>query len=62
MLSSLEESMLPGFGQGSVDLPGAQILFKATMSEERVALPPCGQGWGLRLKGRETQSRFEAMA
>lgn len=54
--------MLPGFGQGSVDLPGAQILLKATMSEERVALPPCGQGWGLRLKGREAQSRLEAMA
>lgn len=54
--------MLPGFGQGSVDLPGAQILLKAIMSEERVTLPPCGQGWGLRLKDREAQSRLEAMA
>lgn len=62
MLSFLDESMAPGFGHGSMVLPGAQILFKANMSwRAGDALPPSGQGSELRLKVRDTQSWLEAM-
>lgn len=44
--------MASGFGHGSMDFPGAQILFKANMSE---------QGSGLRLKSGGAQSWLEAM-
>lgn len=46
--------MAPGLGH--ISLPGAQIPFKANMSEQGSSPPPRRQGSGLRLKSREAQS------